>query len=180
MDEAVKQALADLGVTHVGTVTVSDIVFSASFRDACASNVCGRYGTSWSCPPGVGPLDELIARVRRFRLGLVVQTVWPISDSFDYDGMMAANRKHNTLFHRAVGAVKPLLSPDGRILPLGAGACALCEPCAYPEGKPCRHPDHMFASLEAYGIHVTELIDRAGLAYTNGPNTVSYVGLILY
>jgi len=62
---------------------------------------------------------------------------------------------------------------------LSAGACSVCETCTYPAGKPCRFPNQAISSLEAYGIDVANLIARSGLSYMNGPNTVSYVGLIL-
>jgi predicted metal-binding protein len=175
----VKKRLSDLGVSRSGVVPVAKIVFSEAFRASCESNQCGLYGTNWSCPPGVGAPAELIARARRFREGLVVQTVWPLEDQFDFDGMMAGRDKHTELFRKVVASVGPLLSP-GEKLALCAGACSVCESCTYPSGEPCRLPDQAMASLESYGVDVAALISRAGLSYTNGPNTVSYVGLILY
>lgn len=175
----VQSALHELGVTRFGEVAVADIVFNSAFRDACAANQCGKYGTNWACPPGVGAPAELEARARCFTHGLVIQTVWPIEDAFDFDGMMAGAAQHNALFRRAVARVSPMLDVS-EILPLSAGACGVCDPCTYPSGEPCRFPERAMASLEAYGIDVAALIDRAGLCYTNGPDTVSYVGLILY
>jgi predicted metal-binding protein len=65
------------------------------------------------------------------------------------------------------------------MLALSAGACERCETCAYTRGEPCRMPDQMIASLEAYCIDVAALLEVAELRYNNGPGTVSYVGLIL-
>lgn len=179
ISENARSVLADLGITCWGVVPVAEIVFNEAFRAACASNQCGKYGTNWACPPGVGEIPDLIAQARRFRNGLVIQTVWPLEDAFDFDGMMAGGQKHNTLFRQAMERVTPLLSV-GKTLGLSAGACSLCEPCTYPSGQPCRLPDQALSSLEAYGIDVAALIACAGLAYSNGPNTVSYVGMILY
>ncbi len=179
LEETVKSMLATLGVVHYGVVPVAEIVFNEAFREACASNQCGKYGTNWACPPGVGETAELIARAQRFRQGLVIQTVWPLEDKFDFDGMMAGGAKHNALFRAVVERVTPLL-PVGGTLALSAGACTLCDACTYPSNRPCRQPDKAMASLEAYAIDVAALIARAGLSYTNGPDTVSYVGLILY
>ena len=108
----------------------------------------------------------------------MIQTVWPIEDAFDIDGMLAAGDRHNALFRRAVGALGPRLAAGG-FLALSAGACSACETCTYPAGEPCRRPGQAVASLEAYGIDVARLIACSGLAYVNGPNTVSYVGLLL-
>jgi len=171
--------LSALGVTNYGSVPVSDIVFSEAFRAACESNQCGKYGTNWACPPGVGEPAALIAQARRFQNGLVIQTVWPLEDMFDFDGMMAGGSKHNALFRKVAERVTPLLSA-GETLALSAGACAICETCTYPSGEPCRLPELAMSSLESYGIDVAQLIARSGLSYNNGPNTVSYVGLILF
>ena len=179
MEKRVEAALSELGVTRHGAVAVSEIVFNEAFREACASNQCGKYGTNWACPPGVGAPAELEARARRFSNGLVIQTVWPLEDMFDFDGMMAGGVKHNALFRQVVERVTPLLS-SGETLALSAGACAVCETCTYPAGEPCRLPEKAMASLESYGIDVARLIACAGLAYSNGRDTVSYVGLILF
>lgn len=179
MEKRVRALLAECGVTRCGEVAVADLVFNAAFREACASNQCGKYGTNWACPPGVGSPPALEARARRFTRGLVIQTVWPIEDMFDFDGMLAGGDQHNALFRQVAERVAPLLS-SGETLALSAGACSVCGTCTYPSGEPCRRPDKAMASLESYGIDVAALIGRAGLSYTNGPDTVSYVGMILY
>ncbi|MDR2849652.1 MAG: DUF2284 domain-containing protein [Verrucomicrobiota bacterium] len=179
MTAELQRLLAELGATHVGEVAVADIVFNPVFLDACVANQCRKYGTNWACPPGVGAPAGLIARARRFTRGLVVQTVWPLEDMFDYDGMMAGREKHNAVFRRAVPRAAPLLT-SGPVLALSAGACAVCAACTFPSGEPCRFPEKAMSSLEAYCIDVTALIDAAGLAYSNGPDTVSYVGLLLF
>ncbi|MEI7898714.1 MAG: DUF2284 domain-containing protein [bacterium] len=179
LDHKIEQALQELGVTRYGVVPVSEVVFEEAFRASCESNQCGKYGTNWACPPGVGGAAALIERARRFKHGLVVQTVWPLEDMFDFDGMMAGGAKHNALFRSVSARVAPLL-PPGEKLMLSAGACSACETCTYPAGEPCRLPEQAMASLESYGIDVARLIASSGLSYNNGPNTVSYVGLILF
>ena len=57
--------------------------------------------------------------------------------------------------------------------------CSRCQTCTYPE-SPCRYPEMLFPSLEGYGIYVSELAARASLSYNNGPNTVTYFGMLLY
>lgn len=177
MKADIQRALGGLGVVHIGEVTVSDIVFNPAFRAACTANQCGKYNTNWACPPGAGEVSALIARARRYARGLVIQSVWPLSDAFDFDGMMAGETQHNTLFRQAVALARTRASG---LLALSAGACSLCETCTFPHGEPCRLPDQAIASLEAYCIDVTALVDTAGLAYNHGPNTVAYVGLILF
>jgi hypothetical protein len=36
------------------------------------------------------------------------------------------------------------------------------------------------ASLEAYGIFVAKLAEKAGMKYINGVNTVTYFGAVLF
>lgn len=174
-----KKILEELGVTRYGVVAVDRIVFNGAFRKACESNQCGKYGTNWSCPPGVGAPSRLERRAKRFEHGLVIQTVWPLEDAFDFDGMMAGGEKHNALFREAVERVAAVLT-SGETLALSAGACSVCETCTFPSGQPCRQPERAMASLESYGVDVAQLLSLGGLSYTNGPNTVSYVGLLLF
>ena len=65
-------------------------------------------------------------------------------------------------------------------LHLGAGGCGLCEKCAKLDDLPCRYPKEALASLEAYGVFVSETAKHAGLQYINGANTVTYFGIILF
>lgn len=61
--------LSELGITRYGMVPVSEIVFSSAFRDLCATNRCGKFGINWVCPPGVGPFETLVAKVRCYDTG---------------------------------------------------------------------------------------------------------------
>jgi FKBP-type peptidyl-prolyl cis-trans isomerase 2 len=38
----------------------------------------------------------------------------------------------------------------------------------------------MISSPEAYGMNVKDLVEKCGMSYINGKNTVSYVGMILF
>lgn len=179
MDQRINAVLEALGITRYGDVAVAEFVFRAEYRDACAMNRCGKYGTNWACPPGAGSPEALEARVRQFARGLVIQTVWPIEDKFDFEGMLKGGERHNALFQNIAARLAPLL-PEKRILALGAGVCPVCRTCTCLDGQPCRHPDQAMISLEACCVDVAPLLSRAGLSYTNGPDTVSYVGVILY
>src|SRR5450830_259473 len=92
-----------LGATRAAIVKVSDIQFSESFRDLCEMNSCGKFKTSWMCPPAVGPYEELKNQVLSFDQGLVIQTVYQLEDSFDFEGMMNAVNIHDEVFRRILG-----------------------------------------------------------------------------
>lgn len=166
---------------RVACIEASSIATAKSLRTACEQNYCGHYGKNWACPPGVGSYEELTDSLKKYSEAVVVQTIHSLADSFDYEGMMDGQEKHVLLFRAVRDDLRlSLLSCDpGEILGLSAGACTVCENCTYPEGKPCRFPEKSNASLEAYCINVNALLNRCGLEYNNGENTVSYVSLFL-
>jgi len=178
MKELIKIAIG-AGATNVGMAKVSDIKFSREFRDACAQNVCGKYGTCWMCPPDVGDIDEMIAHAKEYAHIMVFQSIGQLEDSFDFEGMEAAAVKHNALtmaVAEQVGGLTQIKNP----LILGAGACHICARCTRLDNLPCAQPDKAVPSLEAYGIAVSELAKISGLEYINGVNTVTYFGGVLF
>ena len=167
-----------LGATRAAIISVSDIQFSESFRDLCEMNSCGKYKTNWMCPPAVGPFEELKKQVMAFQKGLVIQTVYQMEDSFDFEGMMNAANIHDGIYRRILGHIREnrLVDP---FLALNAGVCRFCENCTYPD-QDCLYPDEALASVEAYGIDVTALVTACGIPYNNGQASVSYVGMVLF
>jgi predicted metal-binding protein len=158
-------------------ISTRRITFEPSVRDICAKNQCGGYGRNWSCPPDCGDIDTLIETARGFDNALVFQTVWPIEDCFDIEGMNAAQKKHFEATLKLRELLKPLLPQ--RFLTLSV-VCKQCEECAKLKNQPCGHPESMISSLEAYGILVSDLAGASGMDYLNGENTVTYFGAILF
>lgn len=176
--EALRLRVLEAGADRAAFVPVEQIVFDRSFRDICATNACGNYGRCWMCPPDVGEIEAMIARAKGFDTALVYQTVDPLEDSFDFEGMMAAAARSSRIGQRLTGLFRGWGLP--RWLQLGAGGCHVCGECARRANEPCRHPDLALASLETYGIDVSRLAAAAGMNYINGPNTVTYFGALLF
>ncbi len=151
---------------------------SREFRDACAANRCGVYGKCYMCPPDIGDIDTLMAKVRAFTHGLLLQTIAPLEDSYDFEGMVAAGKKH-ALLTRELWAKLSTALPSGSIC-LSKGGCGFCKVCAKVTGEPCRFPKEALSSLEAYGVSVSETVAKTSLKYINGQNTVTYFSLILF
>jgi predicted metal-binding protein len=177
-EKLVRDAL-ESNAQYSAIVDIEKISFHEEFRKACERNACGRYNTCWVGPPAIGPIAELIAKVRKYPHGLLFQTVHQIKSSFDWKGMMKAAEIHEEVFRDLLAKVKAKYHFRD-LLPLNAGCCKICKECAYLKGRPCRHPDEAVSSVEAYGIDVTAMEKEAGIPYYNGKNTVSYVGLILF
>jgi len=159
-----------------GEAEVSQMRFDSEFRALCEKNTCGYYGACWTCPPDAGSLDGLMKRVCGYERALVFQTIYPLEDSFDIEGMHEASLRHNQLV-QAVQAAVQASGEDGLVL--GAGACGACKTCTKCAGKPCRFPQRAVLSLEACGVDVSQLAKLAGLRYINGANTVTYFGVLL-
>lgn len=173
--QTLMQQILQLGAAHAGLVKVKDIPFDPAFRQMCKQNACGMYGRSWMCPPYVGEISDLIAQAKTHKTALVYQTIDPLEDSYDFEGMMRAGERMN----RLTQAIREQFAEDASVLFLGAGGCRICSKCARQEEKPCRFPEKALASLEAYGVHVSELARLAGMQYINGVNTVTYFGAVL-
>ena len=157
------------------TVSTDVIPFSQSVADACRANRCGKYGTCWTCPPGVGDFREWEKRIKSYKNATVFTCKYDLEDSFDFDGMMAGGEQTQ----KVLLSIVDQLQEDGvDFLALGCEGCALCEKCTYPDA-PCRFPKKATPSVEACGINVVELSRNIGVNYNNGPNTVTYFCVLL-
>jgi predicted metal-binding protein len=159
-------------VCEYAVIPTSALVFSEDVVKACEANRCGHYNKCWTCPPGVGTLNEQKEKILAYKSACIFTTKYELEDSFDYEGMVKAKDIHNLVVneaHEKVGETNPVY---------GAGACRVCETCSYPE--PCRFPGKCVSSIEAAGIDVTQLSRAGNIKYNNGPNTVTYFSMVLF
>ncbi len=172
----IEQKIKDINFNQYAFVDPKAIPFSKEVRDMCAMNSCGRYNTNWQCPPGAGELADLEKRAKGYPEALLFNAVYPLEDSYDFEGMMAAKDKFTQLCSNALAVIKEA-SPDAYVM--GAGGCSLCEQCTYPS-EPCRFPQKAIASMEACGIDVYATSGKFGFQYINGVNTVTYFGIVFF
>jgi len=174
MTEFIEKTQA-LGAESAVVVEVADIPFEPALIDLCVMNTCGNYGKSWVCPPLVGKTSDLIAEAKSYSKMLVFHAIYRLEDSFDIEGMFAANEG----FHKLTNEVDEVFNGVPHVT-LSAGGCKICETCAAVTDEPCRVPEKAFVSVEAYGIFVSKLAEVAGVKYINGVNTVTYFGGVLF
>jgi len=170
----VDQALA-FGFSHAGALDAATLNPRQEVRDMCAADRCRHYGKSWTCPPACPSLEENRALLAGYKTGILVQTTGTPEDDFDLEGMIEIERAHMRHFremHKALRADFP------GVLALGAGACDLCETCAYP-GAPCRLPEEATTSMEAFGLVVSDTCRDNGIKYNYGPGTMTFTGCFL-
>lgn len=153
------------------------IVLNAQFRDICRTNACGRYGRCYMCPPDIGPVEDNMKLLRSFPNVIVYQSISPLEDSFDFEGMMEAGERHGHISGRIHLALKDLLTEP--YLHLSSG-CRLCARCAKMDDLPCRHPDIALGAVEGHGVDVYQTVKDSSLKYVNGENTVTYFGMLFY
>lgn len=63
----------------------------------CEVNSCGHYGTSWSCPPAVGTLEECKEQCLQYDHVFIFTTVTKVKDSYDMEGWADAQKVHDQL-----------------------------------------------------------------------------------
>lgn len=168
--------LKEIGIHEYGVISTLDIPFDQEIRRICEDNTCRLYEKTWACPPAVGTVDECRARCLQYQTALVFNAVYPLEDSFDYEGILRGHGAFKDLCTRFHTLVKPKFR---KFLLLSNEGYKRCKNCTYPSA-PCRQPDLLFPSLEGFGIHVARLASCADIKYINGKNTVTYFGMLLY
>ena len=170
------QLLEQSDIFQYRIIDVAEIPFSPKVREACKENRCGRYGTCWTCPPGVGEAEILERKLKRFSKAAVFTCKYDLEDSFDCEGMTEGAGETQGILRELMDELRA-----GKIdfMALGCEGCRICTKCNYPSTA-CRFPERAIPTVEACGIHVVELAKRIGLNYNNGPNTVTYFCIIAY
>lgn len=173
--EKLLQLADEIGFSHSAALDMDSLVFRQEVRDMCSADLCRSYGKSWSCPPAVGSLERIAERTAKYDSGIVVQTSGDLENNFDMESIRRIMADHKKKFDTFIRQVR-LLTKE--CLPMGAGACTVCHRCTYPD-RPCRHPDKMLVSMEAYGLLVSDVCLKSGLEYNYGQNTMTYTSCVL-
>lgn len=175
MSLLVEKALA-FGFSHAAPLKTDTLVLRSEVREMCAADKCRMYGRNWACPPACGTLAENNKVIAHCSAGLLVQTTGTLEDDFDYEGMQKTSGLQKRRFRAFLRNLKREV-PGA--LGLGSGSCSICEACTYPDA-PCRNPEEALVSMEAFGLWVSDVCTRNGLAYNYGPRTITYTGCYLF
>lgn len=173
--EELAKIAGEAGFTAWAPLDVASIELKPEVRDMCAVNTCGMYDKRWSCPPGCGTLEECTNQLKGYSHGILVQTCGEIEDGFDFEAIMEIDQEHKEHFSEMHAVLRELGVP---VLALGAGCCTQCVKCTYPD-EPCRFPDKMVSSMEAYGMVVLEVCKANGLQYYYGSDKMAYTSCFL-
>ena len=104
-----------------------------------------------------------------------MQTTVPMEDDFDVEAMFEGER----LQKERLNALCLRLDGTESYLARGAGTCTVCRDCIYPD-LPCRFPERLRPSMEAFGLMVTDVCALAETPYYYGPRTLTYTCCVLF
>ena len=171
---ALEAGLAQLPILQYEFISTSELTFSERVRRVCEAE-CPMYGRSWACPPGVGSVEDCIARCRAYPEALLLTTAAEVRDVTDMEETLSTRAAHEEITRQAAALVREQASET---MVLSTEACAVCEECAWPKGK-CRHPEKMFPCVESHGIIATDIAEKHGIEFFNG-NIVTWFSLIFF
>lgn len=118
---------------------------------------CSNYGKQWGCPPFDFDVVERLSKYRSLQL-IVTKIIL-------HDRSLPSFEIDNILLHERLELEKRLLELERTHCGLACtfiGKCLHCGEayCARLEGKPCRHPELIRPSLEAYGFDITKTLSE--------------------
>ena len=150
--------IAQYPIFEYRILNTGDLSVEERVRIVCQQE-CERYGSTWACPPAVGTLKECEERIRKFGQAVFFSSVAEVSDLMNMQEMLQTRAAHEELTTEVA---------------------RICEDCAYPHGKPCRHPDRMHPCLESHGVVVSEIVEKQQMEYNLGGNTILWFSMVLF
>jgi len=162
-------------------IKFKNIIFDPKVQKFCVTDnfKCPNYKHSWACPPEAPYMEKKVSKYSEYYL---------IYTKFNLSSYVKNKKEKNpdlTEEHiRNRFYMKNLLRDDLEVeiisfldnfnanydekLILWDGHCRLCrkrgyKECNYDQGEPCRFPNEIRYSMEAVGIHVTDMVKRLDL-----------------
>jgi predicted metal-binding protein len=171
--ERYRQMALDLGASAAAVIPANDVVIDERVRLKCTVPRCLRAGETPNCPPYAPDLDLVRQAVKRYSWAVLIKCdVGPIEDYAPGRGKTKEEKRRVLSFHQKSGEVVTALErqayKDGYHLAMGfgGGSCKdyLCKGmiCQYLDSGRCRFPHRARPAMEAVGIDVLDLINKAG------------------
>ena len=162
-----------LGFEYVQSIYVSTLEFRSDIRSMCALNLCGKYGTCWTCPPICGDPDTCRRRLKEYSRGFLVETLIDCRNESIAELRELVERLHRDRFKVLCQWLYP---EHPEALCLISGGCPACETCAWPES--CPHPEKAASCLTGYGLLPSQILRENGIRREN-ENILGITGFVL-
>ena len=145
---------------------------------------CERWNKCWACPPLTVEPEQYL-RPYRWATFVAAKII------FDDDERARATSPDalrviawDALIKEKTRLFEALLRCESLVpnsVQLGSGGCHLCEVCARIDGAPCRHPEKLRYSLDAFGFDMTKIAQELlgiRLLWSNGRELPEYYTLV--
>ncbi|MBN1815480.1 MAG: DUF2284 domain-containing protein [Anaerolineae bacterium] len=162
-----------LGATATAVIPAGDVIVDERVRLKCLVPRCLRAGETPNCPPNAPDLDLIRRAFSRYSWAVLFKCdVGPIEDYAPGAGKTEAEKRRVLSFHRpgsdVVYGLERRAYKDGYHLAMGfgGGSCKdyLCQGmlCQFLDSGRCRFPHRARPAMEAMGIDVIALVNKAG------------------
>ena len=174
--DLLEQQLGELPLYFYDYIDPKQLEFSQRIRYICSAE-CPMYGRTWACPPGTGEVEQCQQKCLAYKNCLLIGTITEVNDIADIKEALATRPPHEEI----TNLVREYMREQG-VEPyvLSTEACALCDRCAYLDGKPCRYPERMHPCIESHGINVIPTLESLGLEFQYGGNIVTWYSLLFF
>ena len=174
--QKLEQQLSELPLYFYTFFSPQCLEFSDRIRYICGAE-CPMYGKTWACPPAVGEVQACKEKCLGYSNCLMIGTIVEVADITDIGETLTTRPAHEEV----TNLVRDFLREQGtEPYVLSTEACAICESCAYLEGKPCRFPDRMHPCVESHGINLIPTLEENGLEFQYGENVVTWYSLLFF
>ncbi len=117
---------------------------------------CSNYGHKWGCPPFEHNVVENLSKYHLVKLFVT-------KIRFGNEPISPAEREK--IMHSELSKIESRLldleHECGGLASVDIGGCSRCpKGCTRSDGKPCRHPECVRPSLEAYGFDVAKTLSE--------------------
>ena len=121
----------------------------AHLTPLCAQ--CENYGNNYACPPTGQDMAALLSTYARVRLYAARLPLPPTMARADTGAYFARGM---VLFNRQLMASE---AAEPGSLAVAPGQCVRCKRCARRDAKPCRHPESLRYSLDAFLLEIAQM-----------------------
>ena len=171
--ERYQQLAHELGATKATIIPADHVVIDERVRLKCVVPRCLRAGETPNCPPYAPDLNLVRQALSRFSWAILIKcNVEPIEEYAPKKSGTKTEQRRTLSFHQKSADVVYELErqsyKDGYHLAVGfgGGSCKdyLCNGliCQFLDSGRCRFPQRARPAMEAVGIDVIDLINKAG------------------
>ncbi len=171
--ERYRQMACELGASGAVVIPANSVIIDERVRLKCIVPRCLRAGETPCCPPYAPELDLVRRAINRYSWAVLLKCdVKPIEDYAPGKTGTKVEQRRTLSFHEKSGQIVYEIErqayKDGYHLAMGfgGGSCKdyLCKGviCQFLDSGRCRFPLRARPAMEAVGIDVVDLVNKAG------------------